>query len=570
MTSMVEHVNPQSLQLGSFEDAFQARLKHLGEQQFQRRLWAKDAGLWSSDPRVQDQIRNALGWLHVPELMQERLDLLQGFSKEVRDAGLRHVVHIGMGGSSLAPYAFQHIFGEGEAGLPLTVLDTTVPGTIFKLQETLPLEDSLFVVASKSGKTAETLALGDYFLHVLSSLKGTRAAENFAVITDPETSLAELARETGYRRVFLNYADIGGRYSALSFFGLVPATLMGLDVEELLRRALRMRRACDADVPPGENPGIMLGAAMGELARQGRDKVTFLVDPRIETFSMWLEQLLAESTGKEGAGLVPVAGEALGAPEVYGQDRQFVVIQLRDRPLAGDTAIASLQEAGHPLFVITLEDLLDVGQEFLRWEIATAVAGAILKINPFNQPNVQESKDNTDRLLSRLEKGTEFPKEEVLCEVEGLTFFGEGGKASPKKALVAFFSHAKSGAYFAIMAYLEELPETEKLLQEMRLLVRDRLRIATTVGYGPRFLHSTGQLHKGGPPIGLFLQLTADDVIDLEIPNVTYTFGIMKQAEARGDLQSLQRRGLQFLHVHLHGDVQEGLRTLQRHLQEVL
>jgi transaldolase/glucose-6-phosphate isomerase len=559
-----------TVNLGSMQPDLRKQMDRLQRQDFQRRLWLKDAALWSDDPDRQHQIKNALGWLHVIEQMEHRLVELKAFATEVIEAGFRHVLHIGMGGSSLAPYVFQHIFPTNSEGLPLTVLDSTDPATILKIQQTIPLQDTLVVIASKSGKTAETLSLGDYFFHLISNVKGSSAVDNFVVITDPGTQLAELAIDKGYRRVFLNFPDIGGRYSALSFFGLVPAVLHGVDVEEILQRALRMQHACDASLPLAESPGGVLGAAIGEAAAQGRDKVTFIADPRIDSFPMWLEQLLAESTGKEGTGLIPVVGEPLGTPQDYFKDRLFVVIQLRDRPLVDDDRVKALREAGHPTVAITLDDLFDLGQEFYRWEIATAVAGSILNINPFDQPNVQESKDNTNRLLTELEIDGALPTEEPMFVSDGLTIYAQEEKDSLDQVLRDLFDHKESDSYLAIMAYLEEQPSTEQLLQTIRGIIRDRLSIATTVGYGPRFLHSTGQMHKGGPACGLFLQLTADDEVDLEIPDAEYTFGMMKHAQALGDLQSLRRRGLPLLHIHLNGNVSTSLTTLEEHIKEIL
>ncbi len=560
----------QTIHSGSSQHDIEKWMDRLEKQDFHRRLWRKNATLWSDDLEEQQQIKNALGWLHVAEQMEDQLDQLHAFYDEVIGEGFRHVLHIGMGGSSLAAYVFQHVFSTNGHGLPLTVLDSTVPATILKLQQTLPLEDTLVVIASKSGKTAETLALGDYFFHLISNLKGTRAVDNFVVVTDPGTQLAELAKSKGYRRIFLNYPDVGGRYSALSFFGLLPAVLHGVDVDQLLQRALRMQHACDACVPLAENPGIALGAALGEAGRQGRDKVTFIVDPRLESFAMWLDQLLAESTGKDGTGLIPVAGELLGAPEDYGEDRLFVVIQLRDQPLADDNRVKALRKSGNPVLSITLDDPLDLGQEFFRWEIATAVAGSILNINPFDQPNVQESKDNTDRLLTQLAMEGHLPAEGPKFKTDGLTVLTSKAETDLDRALSDFFAHKKPGSYFSIMAYLEERTVTEELLESIRHTVRDRLSIATTVGYGPRFLHSTGQLHKGGPESGLFLQLTADDDVDPEIPNAEYTFGMMKRAEALGDLQSLRRREVPILHIHLNGSICRSLSTLEEHLKELL
>jgi len=372
--------------------------------------------------------------------------------------------------------------------------------------------------------------------------------------------------------VFLNFTDIGGRYSALSYFGLLPAALMGVDVGELLVRALRMRYACSPEVPASENPGLALGATLGELGLRGRNKVTFLMPEALATFGMWLEQLLAESTGKEGTGLLPVTGEPIGDPSVYGDDRLFVHFRLKnaaDRNPKADEAldrgVDALREAGHPVVTIEMEDLLDLGQEFFRWEIATAIAGAILGINAFNQPNVQESKDNTDRLLDVYKREGQLPEEDPALVEEPLVLYAENGAhQSIAEALADFFGKAQPQDYVALMAYLTEDQDTEQALQEMRVYLRDKLHLATTLGYGPRFLHSTGQLHKGGPNTGLFVQLTADDAEDVPLPGQPYSFGTLKRAQALGDLQSLRKHGRRVVRIHLGSDVQQGLAALQK------
>jgi len=386
--ALIEPVDRQSLALGEDAPAVNRRLDQLAEADFNARLWRKDPSLWTADSAEQEVISNALGWLHVAEKMEDHLDELTDFAAEVRAAGFQRVVHLGMGGSSLAPLVFQRTFTTGESGLPLTVLDTTDPETILNVDyEALPGKP-LFIVASKSGTTAETRALADYFYRKVSKYKSHRAGDNFVAITDPDTPLADLARERKFRRTFTNFPDIGGRYSALSYFGLVPAALMGLDVAELLAQAQRMVHACATCVSDGDNPGLALGAVLGELAHHGRDKVTFLVPEPMATFGMWLEQLLAESTGKDGIGLLPVAGESIGGPGVYVDDRLFVYFRLADEiDLEVDHQVDRLRRAGHPVVTIQLDDRLDLGQEFFRWEMA--VAGSILHINPFDQPNVQ-------------------------------------------------------------------------------------------------------------------------------------------------------------------------------------
>ncbi|MGE5221388.1 MAG: bifunctional transaldolase/phosoglucose isomerase, partial [Omnitrophica WOR_2 bacterium] len=381
-----EPVDRQTLHLGTYQGAFQDRVHDLDEKRFASRLWKKDPSLWKADPEDERSIVNALGWLHVSEKMAENLSELEKTTGEIHQAGFKKVIHLGMGGSSLAPMLFARTFKPEGKGLPLTVLDTTDPATILDLTSKIPLKDTLFIVASKSGKTVETGALADFFYARLEAIKGSRAGENFVAITDPGTPLQEMAKQRAFRHTFLNFTDIGGRYSALSYFGLLPAVLLGMDVNELLERSLRMLHACSSCVPAGENPGMLLGAAIGQLALQGRDKLTILTPEPVSAFGMWLEQLIAESTGKEGTGILPVAGEAIGAPEVYGPDRVFIYFRLKgEEDPAWEKRITELEAAGHPVIAIQLDDLMDLGQEFVRWEIATATAGAILGINAFNQ-----------------------------------------------------------------------------------------------------------------------------------------------------------------------------------------
>jgi transaldolase/glucose-6-phosphate isomerase len=545
----------QVLKLGDYQDAVARRVADLQGKQFSARLWRKDPTLWKSDPEEQRAIHAALGWLHVAEKMEDNLDGIKQFVAEIKKAGFRHVVHMGMGGSSLAPLVFQRTFEPGKDGLPLDVLDTIDPATILEIEQKIPLERTLFIVASKSGTTAEPLALNDYFYERIRARKGEKAGENFIVITDPGTHLAELASQRSYRRTFLNYPDIGGRFSALSYFGLLPAALLGVDIHELLARALRIVHACASCVPAD-------------------DKVTFITPEPIETLGMWLEQLLAESTGKEDKGLLPVTGEPVSEPSVYGADRLFVYFRLHgDAEADLDQRVEALQEAGQPVVRIEMDDRLDLGQEFMRWEIATATAGAILGINAFNQPNVQESKDNTNRLLQAYQKNGRLPEEKASLAEGPLQIYtadstGNSAQARVPRGLEDFLSQSNRGDYVAIMAYLTEHPATQAALQEIRVVLRDRLHLATTLGYGPRFLHSTGQYHKGGPNTGLFLQLTASDAQDIPIPGKPYSFSTFKRAEATGDLQALRKHGRRVLRIDLGQDVDQGLEFLSSRLSE--
>ncbi len=561
--ALKQRIDRQKIFSGEFEAAVRDRMKALTGEHFCGRLWRKDASLWVKEPDRTGSIREGLGWLHVAEKMEANLRDLLRFAEEVWDAGFRHVVHMGMGGSSLAPMVFERTFSPSGRGIPVTVLDTTDPDTIRDIESRVSLEKTLFIVASKSGTTAEPLAFGEYFYNRLKDLVGNDAGMNFVVITDPGTPLVRQAAERGYRRTFLNFADIGGRYSALSYFGLVPMVLMGLDVEAILIRALTIGCACAHAVPVEHNPGVSLGAALGEFARRGRSKVTFLMPREIAALGMWLEQLIAESTGKNGTGLLPVAGEAPGDPSVYGKDRVFVRFRLSGNTEDPDTELSALKEAGHPVVEIMLEDKLDLAQEFLRWEIATATAGAVLEINPFDQPNVQESKSNTNRLLSEFEKNGRLPGEEPSLLEDDLALYAGIEAANLTEALSRFFGESREGDYLALLAYLSETPEVERELEEIRLLLRNSLHLASTLGYGPRYLHSTGQFHKGGPNTGLFILLTADPAQDVPIPGRRFSFGLLRQAQALGDLSALQQHDRRVIRIHLGADAVRGLARLK-------
>ncbi|MHB8143794.1 MAG: bifunctional transaldolase/phosoglucose isomerase [Thermoleophilia bacterium] len=561
----------QSLDLGQYQGAVARQLDELKQDHFSARLWNREPELWSRDAARQAGIRGSLGWLDVAGTMAANRELLALLLDEVLAAGFKRVVHMGMGGSSLAPLALAEVIPRGERGLPLTVLDSTDPAAILAVEDAAPLAETLFIVASKSGTTAEPRAFEEYFYQAVMRLKGESAGENFIAITDPDSPLAGSAEARGFRHIFLNFPDIGGRYSALSFFGLVPAALAGIDVAQLLQRAEAMVGACGAGVPAQDNPGLVLGAVLGTLGRHGRDKVTFMADQQFAPLALWLEQLLAESTGKQGKGLLPVAGEEPGAPSDYGSDRLFVYLRGEgDGASALDAVAGELMRAGQPLVTIGIEDPYDLGQEFFRWEMATATAGAVLGIDPFDQPNVQESKDNTNRLLAEVEKQGELPPESPLLVEEPLSLFHEGfvpPVSSIEAALDEFLGQARPGDYVALMAYLTENAATAQALAQMRLSLRSRLRLATTLGYGPRFLHSTGQFHKGGPDTGIFLQLTGDDARDALIPGKGYGFSTFRRAQAQGDLEALRRHGRRALRIHLGRDAGKGLARLENILR---
>jgi transaldolase/glucose-6-phosphate isomerase len=501
--------------LPGLEQRVADRLHRFAEQGAMRRIWSKDHTVWRDDPT---EITDRLGWLTVHDVMEECVPQLKEFAQGCLDDGLTIAVLAGMGGSSLAPEVLRETFGVAPGMLDLAVLDTTHPDQILSLERSLELDHTLFVIASKSGTTTETLSHFAYFWDKVPD--GSR----FAAITDQGTPLEQLAKERGFRHTFLNPPDIGGRYSALSYFGLVHAALIGMDLEGLLDRALEMAHACSFSVPVDENPGAWLGAVMGESAAAGRDKLTLVLPEEIRAYGFWVEQLVAESTGKEGKGVVPIEGEDVGATDAYGSDRLFVGIGSDDLR----KVLEPLEHAGHPAVLLRLEDPISLGGEFFRWEFATAVAGAVLGINPFDQPNVQEAKDATKHLLAR---GT----------------FDDPGYDD----LGALLRQVKAGDYLAIQAYLPRTRKIEGTLQQARMRLRDRLKVATTVGFGPRFLHSTGQLHKGGPNSGVFVQVVEPPQEDVAIPGQPYTFGRLIAAQAAGDLQSLRAHGRRAARVRL-------------------
>ena len=517
MTSQHEHPGAS---LGDYLAGVESGLSGLKSRRVMSRIWSGDHTVWKSDPT---EISNRLGWLTVTDAMREQTPAMQALAQEVRDAGIRHVVLLGMGGSSLGPEVLRQTFGSAPGYPELIVLDSTVPGWVQSVTDAIDPAHTLFLVSSKSGSTTEPNMFYAYFRGLVEKAAGKDGAgQHFIAVTDAGTSLEKLAIDQGFRRVFANPPAIGGRYSVLSYFGLVPATLIGLDLSKLIDRADRMREETFSNVTVQENPGAWLGAVMGVLAQQGRDKLTLVTSPSIGSFGLWVEQLIAESTGKEGLGIIPVAGEPLTSPNHYGGDRLFVYLRLDgDNNDESDRAVQAIQESGQPLVRLNLMDKYDVGAEFFRWEMATAVAGSILGINPFDQPNVQAAKDMTDSVLGQFERSGELPPMEASSSLGDL--LSQGGP----------------GDYLVIMAYIRQTPQVDQALDDLRRKVTARHGIATTMGYGPRFLHSTGQLHKGGPGSGLFLQLTGEHAHDLTIPGAPYTFGVLADGQAVGDLRAL-------------------------------
>ncbi|HKU77788.1 MAG TPA: hypothetical protein VJR02_27995 [Pyrinomonadaceae bacterium] len=523
-----------------------------------KRIWQKDASLWKSDEDSVKNIKNSLGWLTVADEMIGVVDDLVAFAKSVRDRGFQHVMVCGMGGSSLCPEVLARTFGR-QAGFPeLLVLDSTDPDVIAAFQQRIDVERCLFVIASKSGSTTEPNVFYKFWYEEVSKRRDN-PGDNFVAITDPGSPLVETAQELKFQRTFLNQADIGGRYSALSYFGMVPAALMGLDIRDLLDAA---RLAAKAVTPAAE-----LGIVIGDYANEGRDKLTLVIDQNLETLGLWIEQLIAESTGKEGKGILPVNGEPLGTPDDYGNDRVFVSISLGSISEDTQAKLDTLAAVGHPVINRKLDDLYDLGAEFFAWEFATACAGWRLGINPFDQPNVQEAKDATKELLSSFVRRGHLEERNKIAADDLMTIYG-GDDAeeveSVSEVLRRHLAGVKPGDYIAFLNYIEETPETDQKFQELRVQLRDKTHCAVTIGYGPRFLHSTGQLHKGGPDTGVFFQIIANDREDFAIPGEPYTFTILKQAQALGDFLALVKRGRRVIGIDLGNNTSAALEELYR------
>ena len=541
------HVDPQRMSLGPAQRATDQRLADWDAAGFARRLWAKDHTLWAKEPA---EIANRLGWLTLPEAMQAQAPAIAAFVQEARAVGFEHVVLLGMGGSSLAPEVFARTFGH-TAGYPdLTVLDSTHPAAVRAVEKSVNLDRTLFVVSSKSGTTIEPNSFLNYFWARVAE-KSKTPGSHFVAITDPGTVLGKHAAARNFRRVFEALPDVGGRYSALTHFGLVPAALLGVDVAGFLQVASRMAQACA--MPAAKNPGLILGAALAELARAGRDKLTFITSPALALLPAWLEQLIAESTGKNGKGIVPVAGEPLGAPEQYAQDRVFVYLRAAQDADAGQEAcLKTLEAVGHPVIRIEVGNTFDLGQEFFRWEVAVAAAGAALGIQPFDQPDVELAKTLARQAMAGASQGAAADAPVLASD-----------RAALQKAVADWLGKAKPGDYIALQAYLASNDSTDGALATLQKTLRDTMRLATTLGYGPRFLHSTGQLHKGGPNSGLFVQFLDEPSEPLAVPETGYTFAQLIQAQALGDFQALAQRGRRILRVQLGRNASLGIKSFE-------
>ncbi|MGA8299196.1 MAG: bifunctional transaldolase/phosoglucose isomerase [Terriglobales bacterium] len=540
-----------------------------------RRLWLHDARLWTNEDEC-----SWLGWLNIVEDQLSSVAKLTSLAAEVKAGGFSDILLLGMGGSSLCPEVFALTFPQVSGFPRLHILDSTDPAQIKHTEEKLDLPKTLFIVSSKSGSTLEPNIYKQYFFERMKQTVGDKAGSHFIAITDPGSKMQGVAERDRFRHIFYGLPSIGGRYSALSNFGMVPAAAMGMEVKKFLDRTKQMVDACVAAVPVAENPGAMLGIILGSAANQGRDKITLITSPGIHDLGAWLEQLIAESTGKIGKGIIPVDRENMGAPDVYGNDRIFAYIRLQsEADSEQDAKVAALENAGQPVIRIVLPDIYNLGQEFFRWEIATAVAGSIIGINAFNQPDVEASKIETRKLTSEYESKGSLPPEQPIFEGEGFKLFtdnknaadlakGVGNDRSLKSYLRAHLARLCANDYFAVLAYVEMDADHEALLQSLRMSVRDKKHVATCLGFGPRFLHSTGQAYKGGPNSGVFLQITCDDKDDLPVPQQKYTFGVVKAAQARGDFAVLAERNRRALRVHIGSDVNSGLKKLSALVNE--
>ena len=544
----------QTFEFGEWRTQIDERLKLWKKQDFSRRLWSKDPTLWFPDP--QPEITDRLGWLVLPEMMHDNLEELSSFAEQIKDEGISHVVLLGMGGSSLAPDVFQDIFGNAPGYPGLLVLDSTHPSAVLSVEDKLDLNRTLFLISSKSGTTLETLSLFRYFWNK-SGLKTDNPGRHFVAITDPGTPLMKLAQERDFRRIFEANPDVGGRYSAFTYFGMVPAALIGMDIHRLIDRAWTASENCAFCISEDKAAGIILGASLGEVSRD-RNKLTFIASDSLKSFPGWLEQLIAESTGKHDKGILPVAGEPFLSSGEYGQDRFFIFLTL-----AGESdgeledRMNTMKQTGHPFIRIELKDKFDIGREIFSWEVAVAAAGSVLGIHPFNQPDVQLAKDFTKKAMEKIGKEEESDEETwSIDEPETLA-----------QALKDWLGQAKPGDYIALQAYLPPSQETTEALQSVRFKLLKRTQLATTLGYGPRFLHSTGQLHKGGPNSGLFLQIVDEPDMDLPVPETDYSFKNLIKAQAVGDYRALKQRGRRILRVNLKSDVSSGLRKLSESIR---
>jgi glucose-6-phosphate isomerase len=573
-------ITKKNYSAGKYRSKILKTLKEFDKTDLVKRIWNKDAAIWKEGKEYDALIKNRLGWLSLPESMKNNCGEIEAFVNEVISEGFTHAVVMGMGGSSMCPEVCRETFGVKEGYLKLFILDSTDVNTIRGIEDSIDIDKTLFIVSSKSGGTIEVDSFMRYFFSKVKEKKGADAGKHFIAVTDPQTMLESHAKENNFRKIFINPADIGGRYSALSYFGLVPAALIGVDIKKLLKNAAMMMDRCKLSLSE-KNPGTVIGAICGELASEGKDKLTFILPYEIHSFGFWVEQLIAESTGKEGRGILPVEGEGVGKPSSYGRDRVMVYFTKGKESKDERKVIKSFLKKNIPVINIALKNEYDLGGQFYLWEFATAVMGAVLGINPFDEPNVKESKDNTGNVLSYFESNKKLPESVPQAKDKGLKIYLDEKLFSKKlpdtnklrkwKAenyTEFFFEQSKRRDYAAIMAYIQKNKKNEKLLQKIRELIRNKKELATTLGYGPRFLHSTGQLHKGGANNGMFIQIISDESKDINIPEKPYSFGVLKHSQAIGDYESLLKHKRRVLKVDVGRDTEKGLKEFYKLLKK--
>jgi len=557
-------------------------LKEFDKTDLVKRIWDKDSTVWKEGKEYDALINNRLGWLSLPESMKSNCSEINAFVNEITAEGFTYAVVLGMGGSSMCPEVCRETFGIKEGYLKLFIIDSTDVNTISNIGDSIDIDKTLFIISSKSGGTIEVDSFMRYFFNKVKESKGAEAGKQFIAITDPQTQLESHAKENNFRKIFINPADIGGRYSALSYFGLVPAALIGVDINKLLKNAEKMMDSCKLSMTE-KNPGAFIGAICGKLAMEGKDKLTFILPYEIHSFGFWVEQLIAESTGKEGKGIVPVEGEGIGKPSSYGRDRVMVYFTSGKESKDEKKIMKGFLRKNFPILNIALKSKFDLGGQFYLWEFATAVMGAVLGINPFDEPNVKESKDNTGNVLIYFDENKKLPETVPQAKYKDLKVYVDeklfSKKLPDEKKLKKwnaedctqfFFKQSKRGDYVAMMAYIQKNKKNEKLLQNIRELIPNQKKLPTTLGYGPRFLHSTGQLHKGGAGNGMFIQIISDDAKDLEIPGKPYSFGVLKQSQAIGDYESLLKHKRRVLKVNVGSDIEKGLKEFYKLLKKAI
>lgn len=573
------NITKNDFSFGRYKSDIMKKIKKIETSDIPEKIFQKDHTVWKESPEFEQLIKNRLGWLMLPVSMQEKTDEIDLFVSEIKESGFEYAVVMGMGGSSMCPEVCRDTFGIRKGYLNLFVLDSTDPQSVADIENSIDISKTLFIISSKSGSTIEVDSFLRYFFAKTEEIFSEDAGSRFIAVTDPGTYLDSLSTELGFRKTFINPADIGGRYSALSFFGLVPAALIGVDVKRFLKNAEVVMNMCFED-SFFKNPGFSIGEIAAHLSEFGVDKLTFVLSDKIRSFGYWVEQLIAESTGKEGKGILPVEGEITGKANSYSRDRFFVNIYLKKDK--NKKKIKSLSKKKYPVLNIEIDELYDLGGLFYLWEFATAVMGYAMDINPFDEPNVKESKDNTSKVLEYYKENKKLPELTAISESKKIKLFTgkdsdtlnmlafKKDKAKISEVIKYFNDQFMAGDYFAIMAYLNRTEKTDSLLQELREILRSNFKAATTVGYGPRFLHSTGQFHKGGPDKGMFIQMVCEDKKDIAIPGKDFSFSILKQAQSQGDFESLQKHDRRVLKFNIGKDINKGLKEVIKEFRKAL